>query len=77
MVQDTEKRLEFLFDRLAQELVPEVVLARLVLITKDLQTGNIQRALDGVMALLSVSGDFSDEAKWIVALKRLVEHLRK
>lgn len=36
MVNDTEKRLEFLFDRLAASQVPDIVLARLVTISQGI-----------------------------------------
>jgi hypothetical protein len=84
MCDETEKRLEYLYDRLAMDNVPPIVLATLVQITQgtrhltnnvDIQSRNYARAMSAVMSLMT--SNYENETKWIVGLKRLVDYLAR
>ncbi|KAJ3317939.1 hypothetical protein HDV06_001049 [Boothiomyces sp. JEL0866] len=78
MIDDTDKRLEFLFDRLANKLVAPIYLAPAYKISLGefililaLSQRDFQTAKSTVTALMA--GVPQDDTKWIVGLKRLVE----
>ena len=75
MIQDTDKRLEFLFDRLSAQQVPDDVLAPLVVISQAIQAGDYGTSQKTVMEL--VTSNHPEETKWVVGLKRLVEFLTR
>jgi hypothetical protein len=70
MIKDTETRVESLFDRLASSTVSDIVLARLILISKDVQRGDYNAAQQHVYHLVSLN---LEESRWLVGLKRLVD----
>jgi hypothetical protein len=71
MVQDTEKRLDELFDKLASSQISRPLLARLMHLSNALT----QRAHPAAMQItLQLMTDFmTTEGKWVVGLKRLAE----
>ncbi|KAJ3044138.1 hypothetical protein HDV00_003242 [Rhizophlyctis rosea] len=71
MVDDTEKRLDNLFERLASEQVQRVVLAKLVTLVRSLNARDFMTCNAVAQDLMTTS--FDQEGKWVVGLKRLVE----
>ena len=71
MVQDTEKRIESLMDKLASDQVSKPILAQLIHLSNALKVRNIQSATQITLQLMTDS--FDQEGKWVVGLKRLVE----
>ncbi len=71
MVQDTEKRLDELFDKLASGTISRPLLARLLHLSNALN----QRVHPAAMQLsLQLMTDYMNtEGKWVVGLKRLTE----
>lgn len=71
MVQDTDKRLDELFDKLASGKISRPLLARLMHLSNALN----QRAHPASSQLtLQLMTDFMNtEGKWVVGLKRLAE----
>ncbi|KAI8615494.1 hypothetical protein BC830DRAFT_289621 [Chytriomyces sp. MP71] len=68
VLEDTDKRLEELLERLGGQLVPDVIMAHLVVLSNDMQA-----ASKTTMTLTLMSTEHHDEAHWIVGSKRLVE----
>ncbi|RKO91784.1 hypothetical protein BDK51DRAFT_32073 [Blyttiomyces helicus] len=71
MVEDTDKRIDNLFERLAGDQVGEVVLAQLVVLSNALNAKDFATANGCIMTLMTSS--FDHEGKWMVGAKRLVE----
>ncbi|KAJ3253308.1 hypothetical protein HK103_000749 [Boothiomyces macroporosus] len=71
MIEDTDKRLEFLFDRLANKQVAPILLAPAYKISLALSQRDFGTAKSAVTALMA--GVPQDDTKWIVGMKRLVE----
>ncbi|KAJ3056227.1 hypothetical protein HK097_007710 [Rhizophlyctis rosea] len=71
MVDDTEKRLDNLFERLASEKVDRVVLAKLVTLVRSLNARDFGTSNAVAQDLMTTS--FDVEGKWVVGLKRLAE----
>lgn len=71
VLQDTEKRLNILFDKLAKKELDNTILALLVHLANSLNSQDFQKAFSLVMELMQ-KGSATD-SKWVVGLKRLVE----
>ncbi|KAJ3075254.1 hypothetical protein HK102_005649 [Quaeritorhiza haematococci] len=75
MIDDTDKRLETLFERLAMGELPDRVLAQLVILGKALNERDMSSATVVVTGLMTTSYD--KEGKWVVGCKRLIEMYQK
>ncbi|KAJ3297995.1 hypothetical protein HK104_011290 [Borealophlyctis nickersoniae] len=71
MVEDTDKRLESLFERLAAKQLQPPVLAQLLTLANALNARDFPTANATVMSLMTTS--FDQEGKWLLGVKRLVE----
>ena len=80
MIEDTAKRLDELYVRLDAGQVPSEVLNVLGTVVSGLQQeggGNIKDVDDAALALNLLASRYSDEMKWIIGVKRLVDCLHK
>ncbi|KAI9351189.1 hypothetical protein BDR26DRAFT_850628 [Obelidium mucronatum] len=73
VLEDTDKRLEELLERLGSQSVPDVIMAHLVILSNALNAKDIPAATNTTMTLTLMSTEHHDEAHWIVGAKRLVE----
>ncbi|TPX65974.1 hypothetical protein SpCBS45565_g04772 [Spizellomyces sp. 'palustris'] len=71
MIEDTDKRLENLYERLSADQVPNHVLASAVQLATALNNKDYTTCHSIVMALMTTS--FDQEGKWVLGAKRLVE----
>ncbi|KAJ3381177.1 hypothetical protein HDU92_005545 [Lobulomyces angularis] len=71
LIEDTEKRLELLFDDLASEKISKPILAKLVVISKALTANDFQKASTTIMSIMT--GNFNVEDRWVLGLKRLID----
>ncbi len=73
VLQDTEKRLNILFDKLDTNVIENSILGLLVHLTNSLDSKEYQKASGLVMELMQKGS--ANDSKWVVGLKRLVEIL--
>ncbi|KAJ3073303.1 hypothetical protein HDU98_001853 [Podochytrium sp. JEL0797] len=73
VLEDTDKRLEELLERLGEMLVPDVILAHLVVLANAFNTKDLPTATKTAMTLSLMSTEHHEESHWIVGAKRLVE----
>eukprot|EP00842_Homolaphlyctis_polyrhiza_P005641 jgi/Hompol1/6078/HPOL_002210-RA len=73
-IQDTERRIEDMFDRLAGHKIDRVVLAKLVQLAQALDAKDLASAQSMVMKMMT--SNHADETAWILGAKRLVEMLQ-
>ncbi|KAJ3179954.1 protein transport protein S31 [Gaertneriomyces sp. JEL0708] len=71
MIEDTEKRLENLYERVSTDQVPPQILAMTVQIAKALNEKDFTTANNIILQLMTTS--FDQEGKWVLGAKRLVE----
>ncbi|KAJ3025500.1 UNVERIFIED_CONTAM: hypothetical protein HDU68_007080 [Siphonaria sp. JEL0065] len=77
VLEDTDKRLEELLERLGTQSVPDVIMAHLVILSNAFNAKDIPSATKTTMTLTLMSTEHHDEAHWIVGAKRLVEMYAK
>ncbi|TPX67623.1 hypothetical protein CcCBS67573_g07444 [Chytriomyces confervae] len=73
VLEDTDKRLEELLERLGTQSVPDAILSYLVLLANAFNAKDMAAASKTTMKLTLMSTENHDEAHWIVGAKRLVE----
>ncbi|KAJ3344763.1 hypothetical protein HDU83_004757 [Entophlyctis luteolus] len=73
VLEDTDKRLEELLERLSEQAVPDVLLAHLVVLATALNASDLVSAKRTTMTLTLMSTEHHEDAHWIVGAKRLVE----
>ena len=71
MMQDTEKRLDDLFDKLATDKIERPILAHLIHLSNALKAKDLNTATRISVEFMTTI--FAQEGKWVVGLKRLVE----
>jgi hypothetical protein len=71
MIDDTEKRMDELFDKLASNQISSSILAKLIHLCNALKANDVQSATRMSLDLMTTS--FEKEGKWVLGLKRLVE----
>jgi hypothetical protein len=71
MMQDTEKRLDDLFDKLATDKIERPILAQLIHLSNALKAKDLNTATRISVEFMTTI--FAKEGKWVVGLKRLVE----
>ncbi|KAJ3332841.1 hypothetical protein HDU76_012905 [Blyttiomyces sp. JEL0837] len=73
IVDDTDKRLEELMERLGEEKIPDILVAQLILLSNALNSKNGREASNVSMQLTLMSTNHPEDSHWIVGSKRLVE----
>ncbi|KAJ3192144.1 hypothetical protein HK101_006979 [Irineochytrium annulatum] len=73
IVDDTDKRVEELIQRLATNSVPEPCIMQLRLLAQALKAGDLAAASAASMQLTLLSTAHSTEGRWIIGIKRLLE----
>ncbi|KAJ3104262.1 hypothetical protein HK100_004085 [Physocladia obscura] len=73
MLDDTDRRLDELLERLAVQAVPDILLAHLILLANAFTAKNPAAAKKTAMTLTLMSTEHHEDAHWIVGAKRLVD----
>ncbi|KAI8920456.1 hypothetical protein BC831DRAFT_479532 [Entophlyctis helioformis] len=73
-VEDTERRIDGLFDRLASHKIDRVVLAQLLEVAQDLNNRDFANGQARVLKMMT--SNYSNETAWLLGAKRLIELLR-
>ncbi|KAJ3099375.1 hypothetical protein HDU97_003248 [Phlyctochytrium planicorne] len=73
IVDDTDRRLEELLERLGEKSIPFPVMAQLAKVSEAINARDIPGASNASVQLTLLSSAHSSEARWILGVKRLIE----
>ncbi len=71
IIQDTEKRMQELFERLNQEKLGKAILAQLIQLAMALNAMDMNTA--SLLSIHLMTSSFDQQGKWVLGMKRLVE----